>query len=330
MAQADYQDLTNRWRVLLLGVVFVIATVTGVVNHARAAESGTGVYLLGFRSTAAGIVPPPGVYGTSDKYFYSGQADASRDFQFGGQLVAEVEANVFIDALTATWIVPQKVLGGHFGVAATIAAGWMDVKAGATLATPGGAPSAGRTDDLVGLGDMFFTALLGWHRDVWHWNVNVGLNAPTGNWSKGRLANLGFNRWALDTGVALTYLNPKTGHELTIAPGFTFNGKNNNTDYRTGTEFHLEFSALQHFSQTFALGITGYHYQQLTGDSGSGARLGDFKGRVTGIGPVVNYTFVLGKTPVNTNLRWIHEFNTKNRLEGDVGFLTVAIPLGSR
>jgi hypothetical protein len=319
----------NLWRACPLGFASLIATLILLCGHANAAESATSVYLLGFRSTAAGVVPPPGVYTASDKYFYSGEAAASRDFQFGGQLVAEVEANVFIDALTATWIIPQKVLGGHFGVAATLPIGWAEVKAGATLATPGGALSAGRTDDLTGLGDMFFTALLGWHRDVWHWNVNVGLNAPTGSWSKGRIANLGFNRWALDTGVAVTYLDQKTGHELTIAPGVTFNGENDDTDYKTGTEFHLEFSALQHFSQTFALGVTGYHYQQLTGDSGSGARLGDFKGRVTGIGPVVNYTFLVGKTPVNTNLRWIHEFNVKNRLKGDVGFLTVAIPLGS-
>ena len=64
---------------------------------------------------------------------------------------------------------------------------------------------------------------------------------------------------------------------------------------------------------------------QMTGDSGS--VLGDFKGRVTGIGQVVSYTFIVGKAPVKTNLRWIREFNAKRRLKGDVGFLTVAIPL---
>ena len=66
----------------------------------------------------------------------------------------------------------------------------------------------------------------------------------------------------------------------------------------------------------------GYHYQQLTGDGGAGAKLGDFKGRVTALGPAMNYTFTLGQTPVSTNLRYLKEFNAKNWLEGQAGLLT--------
>lgn len=297
----------------------------------QAAEGGTSVYLLGFRSTMSGIVPPPGTYLTSDKYFYSGDADRSRDFVIGGQLAADVGANVFIDAFTATWVTPHKIFGGNLGLAATLPVGWAEVSAGTVLTGPrGNTLDLDRSDDLTGLGDLYFTGLLGWHRGDWHWNLNVGLNAPTGSWKKGRLANLGYNKWALDLGLAVTYLNAKTGHELTFAPGFTFNGENPDTNYKTGTEFRVEFAALQYLSQTFAIGVTGYHYQQLTGDTGSGAVLGDFKGRVTAIGPVVNYTFQLGKTQVNTNLRWMREFNVENRLTGDVGFLTFAVPVSSR
>ena len=237
----------------------------------------------------------------------------------------------FIDAFTATWVAPRKIFGGHLGLATTLPIGWAEVSAGTVLTGPrGNTLEVNRVDDLTGLGDLFFTGLLGWHSGDWHWNLNVGLNAPTGSWKKGRLANLGFNKWAFDVGAAITYLNAKTGHELTIAPGITLNAENPDTNYKTGTEFHFEFAALQYLSQTFAIGVTGYHYQQLTGDSGSGALLGDFKGRVSALGPVVNYTFMIGKTPVNTNLRWMREFNVKNRLQGDVGFLTVAFPLGGR
>jgi hypothetical protein len=76
--------------------------------------------------------------------------------------------------------------------------------------------------------------------------------------------------------------------------------------------------------------VAGYHYEQITGDSGSGATLGDFRGRVTALGPNVNYSFQLHKIPVATSLRWYHEFNTKNRLEGDSIFLTATIPLSPR
>ena len=135
------------------------------------------------------------------------------------------------------------------------------------------------------------------------------------------------NRWALDLTGAATWLNPVSGIELSGAAGITFNGENDNTRYETGTEFHLEAAAAYHFSPTFAIGVNGYHYQQLTGDSGAGAALGDFEGRVTALGPMMSANFMLGPIPVAASLRYFREFNVKNRLEGDAGWLTIAIPL---
>ena len=42
------------------------------------------------------------------------------------------------------------------------------------------------------------------------------------------------------------------------------------------------------------MGVAGYYFQQVTGDSGDGATLGDFEYRVAGIGPQVGYLFPLG------------------------------------
>ena len=103
--------------------------------------------------------------------------------------------------------------------------------------------------------------------------------------------------------------------------------ENNSTNYRTGTESHFELAVQQWFSKRLSVGLVGYHYQQLTGDSGSGAVLGDFKGRVSALGPVVGFSFDLGERTVFANARWYRQFNTKNRLEGDSGFLTFNIPL---
>ena len=139
---------------------------------------------------------------------------------------------------------------------------------------------------------------------------------------------MGFNRWAGDLTGSLTWLDPKSGIEVSLAPGVTFNGENPDTNYKTGTEFHIEAAVMKHVSKEFAFGVAGYHYQQITGDSGSGAVLGDFKGRVSAIGPNLTYNFQVGKTPVLTSIRWLHEFNAQNRLVGDAGFVTVTIPLG--
>jgi hypothetical protein len=43
------------------------------------------------------------------------------------------------------------------------------------------------------------------------------------------------------------------------------------------------------------------------------------------VGPSVGYNFKIGETPVSTRLRWYHEFDAKNRLEGDAAFFTVFV-----
>jgi hypothetical protein len=114
---------------------------------------------------------------------------------------------------------------------------------------------------------------------------------------------------------------PGAGDRLTIqlssVAGFTLNGENPDADYKVGTEFRLEYALIQHFSQQISAGQVGYHYQQVTGDSGPGATLGAFKARVTAIGPTINYNTMIGSLPLATSFRWYHELEAKNRLDGD-------------
>jgi len=58
-------------------------------------------------------------------------------------------------------------------------------------------------------------------------------------------------------------------------------------------------------------------------DSGGDGRLGDFKGRTMGIGPVVSYILPHGKNTFVAELRWLPETSVKNRLEGDYIWLKV-------
>jgi len=99
-----------------------------------------------------------------------------------------------------------------------------------------------------------------------------------------------------------------------------FNTENPDTDYETGTEFHVDFVANQFISETFALGLRGYYYSQLTGDSGAGATLGDFESESFALGPGLVWTVgrftLLGK--------WLHDFSAENRFESDYVTLTVA------
>ena len=68
-------------------------------------------------------------------------------------------------------------------------------------------------------------------------------------------------------------------------------------------------------------GLSACYYQQVEGDSGSGATLGDFNGRTIGAGPLVSYTKKIGGHDTVFEFKWLHEFETKNRLEGDILWL---------
>ncbi len=327
----------------VLSVLLILGIAGLESDPARAAENATGFYLLGSKSSMAGYVPPPGIYVVNINYGYSGDArgNAARGIALrraGLTLDAdlEVQADAYINAPIATWIAPGKVAGGNVGFGVMMPWGWkgidvdIDTRAALMLSDTtiiGPGQHFSFADDSTKLGDPVFNALIGWHEGNWHWNLAALLNVPIGPWDQDSISNIAFHRWGLDTSAAVTYLDAAKGFEVSLAAGFTLNGENSDTDYKTGTEFHVEWGLIQHLSKTFSLGLAGYHYRQITGDSGAGAQLGDFEGRVTAIGAVMTYSFVVGKLPINSEWKYLHEVDAKNRLEGDVGMLTVSMPL---
>jgi len=60
--------ISKAW--LIIAVLVILAP----APPAQAAESGTGVYLLGYQSSMAGFLPPPGFYLRNDLYLYEGTA----------------------------------------------------------------------------------------------------------------------------------------------------------------------------------------------------------------------------------------------------------------
>ena len=88
---------------------------------------------------------------------------------------------------------------------------------------------------------------------------------------------------------------------------------------------HLDVALNQFLSDTFAIGIHGFYLKQVTGDSGAGALLGDFKAEAAGVGPAFLWTKTIGKQTVSFIAKWQHEFNAENRLEGDHIYLSFAM-----
>jgi hypothetical protein len=65
------------------------------------------------------------------------------------------------------------------------------------------------------------------------------------------------------------------------------------------------------------VGANGFYYQQISGDSGSDALLGDFEGMTVGVGPVISYVRQIGKTQLLAELKWLPELDVDKRMEGD-------------
>lgn len=303
----------------------------GLMTTASAAEGGTGVYLLGKRGPLAAFVPKPGWYLTNDVFLLS--ADRSELTPFGERLAGDVTADALINIAQLTWVADATLLGGRLAVSAVLPYGNVDVDASAALQAPAGLGiNRDISDSATGFGDPAVGASLGWKKRTGDrfraWSTYASVFIPAGDYDVDRIANVGKNRWALDVGAAYTMANFKRGREFSSVLGFTFNDENSDTDYRTGTEMHLEIAGKQHLPSHWSFGIVGYWYEQLTGDSGSPAILGDFKGRALALGPELSYQFMHNpRRPVTVDLRWYHEFEVKNRLEGDSVFLTISLPL---
>jgi hypothetical protein len=296
-----------------------------------AADGGAGVYLLGKRGPLAAFVPKPGWYLTDDLYFYD--AGSSDFLPLGDRLVQKADAEALINIAQFTFVTDATILGGRLAFSGVLPYGRVEVNARGEVGLPDGTPVARKkTDSVTGIGDPAFGAALGWKNregDRFRaWSVYSSIFAPWGDYEVGRIANIGKNRWALDVGAAYTMANFSGGREFSSVLGFTFNGDNEDTDYETGTEMHLEIAGKQHLPKGWSFGVVGYWYEQLTGDGNNPALLGDFKGRVIALGPELSYQITASKThPVTLDLRWYHEFEAKNRLEGDAVFLTVSVPL---
>lgn len=316
-------------------------------GSATAAEGGSGVYVLGFAAPQAGLMPEPGTYFGYNFYAYKGKtsvtSSATRQVpiphtnhklpvQVGGTV--NVDLDFYAHIFSLTHVFPQKVLGGQPGLSITVpyASADLDVSGNGVLSLTNrfgnvfniplsGKGSAGQS----GVGDTVLSGLLGWHDGRVHTMAMFNVYAPTGGYDRNRVVNIGKNHWAFEPELAMTYLNEQSGLELSGTAGITFNQKNAATNYKTGNEFHLDVAAIQHLSDTFYLGVAGYAYHQLTGDSGAGAS-SPLKGRVYGIGPVVGWVIPLGvKQKMFVNARYYQESGAKNRLEGEGFFMTAAI-----
>jgi hypothetical protein len=311
------------------GSVVLAAAGALLAGGTHAAEGGASLYLLGSGGPEAAVMPPvQGVFFDDTFYYYDGGSGGGKQFTLGGNVVANLHARIAADFGTVVWVPTTNFLGGTLEVGGVLPVGDPNVNVSAILTGPlGRRVGVSVSDSALVVGDPIGTVALGWAIGRLHIEGSVLVNVPVGDYRQGELANLAFHRWAGDTSMAVTWHDPAAGWDVSGKAGFTFNGTNDVTHYTSGTEFHIEGALEKSLTKQWAVGAQVYYYNQVTGDSGPGAKLGPFEGRVTGVGGTAAYSFILGHTPMTLRGRVMTEFDAVNRLQGTSGWLDLSFPL---
>lgn len=303
-------------------------SLAALCNPCAADEGGVSFWLPGQLGSLVAVHADPGWSLPVSLYHSSADAGASKTFPLGGTIAAGLDASADLLFFIPTYTFARPMMGGQLALSAAWAYGEIGVDAQATLTAPlGSTLRVDPRDSHTGGSDLYPLATLRWNKGTSNYLLYAMGGIPVGDYEVGRLANTGINHYAIDAGGGYTYLDPQTGWEYSSAMGVTYNFENEDTDYRNGVDAHLDLGVSRFLSQTFMLGGVGYAYYQLTGDSGSGARLGDFKSRVFAIGPQA--TWFLGMHRVVLQLKGYYEFEAENRPEGWNGWISVVVPLGS-
>ena len=199
---------------------------------------------------------------------------------------------LFIWSLYATSLIlvlATPVLGGQLAVGMTGLFGRSAASIDGTLTTGFGPFATTRTgsigDSITSVGDLYPMATLKWNAGVHNFMSYMTGDIPVGAYDPNRLANIGIGHGAIDGGGGYTYLNPQTGEEFSAVAGFTYNFKNQDTQYQNGIDFHVDWGASKFLSKQVFVGLVGYLYQQVTDDFGQNPILGGFRSRVVGLGP---------------------------------------------
>jgi hypothetical protein len=315
-------------RLLVAGSVGAIFAATAVTcpDVAKADEGGVSFWLPGlFGSFAAA----PGAPGWSVSFIYihpSVGTTAGKTFQDGTNFVTGIKGRADLLVYGATYTFAQPVLGGQAAFSLFNPVGGDTASVSGTLTGPLGHEISGaRSESVAEFGDLIPQATLKWNKGVNDFMVYATGDIPVGAYDPSSLVNVGLGHGAFDWGGGYTYLNPATGLELSGVLGLTYNFENPSTQYQNGLDAHFDWGLSHFLTKEIDVGVAGYFYQQITDDSGPGAKLGGFRSRVAGIGPQVNFFFpVTDKIQGYANVKVYDEFAAENRPSGWNLWLTLS------
>ena len=327
-----------------IGCALFLGALTDAPTIAHADEGGVGFWIPGFYGSLAAAPLEPGWALTSINYFDQVRAggdvalarnvtiragDTSFNANLNASINASLKSTIDLGIAIPTYTFAQRFFGAQatLGMFAAIGneATNLQGQISGSLGPFGFSKFGNVTDAVTAPTDLIPIAQLRWNAGVHNFLLYGTGDLPAGQYDRTSLANTGIGHFALDGGAGYTYLDPKSGHELSVVAGFTHNYINPYTQYMNGTDFHVDWGAAQFLSKQLLVGAVGYVYDQITGDSGAGDHIGPFMSRVVGVGPQVGYIFPLGNYQGYLNLKGYGEFDYHDRPHGYNTWLTLTI-----
>nr|WP_259154783.1 transporter [Pseudomonas sp. JAI111] len=286
------------------GLSLLAAASAGV----HATEGGGSSYPMGAENYMSGAMPPPGLY----SQFYVGhyEADSLRG-NHGEKVPVDFRVRANSVAPRLIWVTEQQVLGGSLAFHAIVPL--VDLKVELN----------GQSQSKQGLGDIIFGPALGYHySDKLHSIFALDFIAPSGEYNRGDLANIGRNYWVVEPVAAVSYVDPN-GLNVDAKIMYDFNQRNNATDYLSGSELHADYAVGWGLGNGWVVGVGGYVDYQTTDDRQNGETVKDNKGRAIAIGPSVKYTSDKGWF---LTAKWEQETQVRNRAEGNAYWMKLTVP----
>lgn len=285
------------------------AALAAFLPGAQATEGGGSSYPMGAENYLTGAMPPPGFYGQIFAESY--RANRLLDNR-GNKAVDDFHLSADVIAPRLIWVTGQKILDGDLAFHVNVPL--VDLKVDVN----------GQHQRKTGMGDIIFGPALGYHYGPnFHAIYAVDIFAPTGEYDRGDLANIGRNYWAIEPIAAFSYVDP-AGLNADLKMMYDFNQRNRATDYRSGQEAHADYSLGWGLGNGWVVGVGGYVYRQTTDDRQDGDTVKDTRGRAFAIGPSIKYS---GASGWFVTAKWQKESDVRNRPEGEAYWLKLTIPL---
>lgn len=289
------------------------AVLVGALALAPAAEAIEGAvqYPHGAEGFFAGALPPPGTYLLAYGIYYQGtrQDDSGNDVRTPSG--DTVELTVRAVAPRIVHMTDIEILGAQWGMHAIVPLFSNTIDIGGT------------NDTNSGLGDITVNPLiLAWHRPDLHYAFGIDVNIPTGEYSTTAPLgnNIGANYWSIEPLFAVTWL-PADGWEVNAKFMYNYKFENEDTNYQSGDEIHIDYTVAKTFADNWTAGLGGYYVAQIEDDELNGADVGN-RSHVLAIGPQIKYQS--GATSFIA--KWHHEVFAENAFQGDRFILKMVTP----